>query len=364
MLCVLLVVLAGCGKKPAGDSKKGAARQLTPVVVAQVVQRDIPVEVRAIGNVEAYSTIQLKAEVSGELQKVHFKEGQAVTKGQLLFEVDPRPAQEAIRQLEANLAKDSATAANAKADASRYGELFKQGIVARQQFEQVTATAQALEAALDADRAAITNAQLQLHYTQVYSPINGRTGNLMIKEGNLVKANDLPLVTINEVQPIYVTFSVPERELPEIRRRVDSGLHVTAVLPDDSKSSGVLTFIDNSVDQTTGTIKMKGTFENADKRLWPGQFVNVILTVAREPHAIVIPAQAVQAGQQGQYVYVIGSDNKAQFRSVDIGRAAGTELAIRSGLAPGETVIIDGQSRITPGAGVQIVKAQAGAPAQ
>jgi membrane fusion protein, multidrug efflux system len=356
LILAVLVLLAGCGKNDTVPVK-AASRAAAPVVVARVEQRTIPVEVRAIGNVEAFSTIQVKAEVGGELQKVGFTEGDTVHKGQVLFEIDPRPQQETIRQLEANLARDSAQAANARADASRYSELYKQGIVARQQFEQSNATADALEATLASDRAAISNAQLQLLYCQIKSPIDGRTGNLLVKEGNLVKANDIPMVVINQVHPIYVTFAVPERELPEIRRRIGSGLTVIAKQPDGSTSVGKLSFIENTVDQTTGTIKMKATFPNSDDRLWPGQFVSVTLTVSSESNAIIVPSQAVQIGQKGQYVYVV-TDGKALYRAIEVGRDLGDSISIRAGLTKGESVVIDGQSRVTPGAPVQVVKGQ------
>jgi membrane fusion protein, multidrug efflux system len=350
------VVLTACGRQEQ-TPVKAAGKPAAPVVVAQVEQRTVPVEVRTIGNVEAYSTIQVRAEVGGELQKVYFTEGDSVSKGQPLFQIDPRPQQETIRQLEANLAKDSATAQNAQADAARYGELYKQGIIARQQYEQVSSTAAALEATLAADRAAIQNARLQLQYATIHSPIEGRTGNLMVKEGNLVKANDVPLVVINQIHPIYVTFSVPEKELPEIRRRFNSGLTVIARAANTPPSTGKLTFIDNAVDQTTGTIKMKGTFSNTNNLLWPGQFVDVVLTVSKQPNAVVVPSQAVQAGQKGQYLYVVNG-NRAEYRAVEVGREVAPDLVIEGGLKPGETVIIDGQSRLVPGAPVQVVKGQ------
>lgn len=350
-----LLVLSAC--QGGGQAEQPRARSAVPVVVAPVTQRSIPIEVRAIGNVEPYSTISVKAQVGGELQKVFFGEGDMVTKGQKLFQIDPRPAEETLRQLEANLARDTAQAKNAEADAARYSALAKSGVIARQQYETVAANSAALQATLAADRAAISNAKLQLQYTTIYSPIDGKTGNLMVKEGNLVKANDVPLVTINQIQPIYVTFSVPESELPAIRRRMNSNLKVQASISGEAAQAiGRLTFIDNAVDQTTGTIKMKGTFTNAHHRLWPGQFVNVLLTVSQQPNAILVPSQAVQAGQQGQYVYIIGRDNKAEMRMVKVGRTVGQETAV-TGVQPGESVVTDGQSRLTPGAVVQVSKA-------
>jgi multidrug efflux system membrane fusion protein len=330
-----------------------------PVVIARVSQRTIPVQVRAIGNVEPYSTISVKALIGGQLQNVFFTEGDMVKKGQKLFLIDPRPQEEAIRQLEANLAKDAAQAQNAEADAARYAALFKEGVVAKQQTELSAANASALQATLAADRAAISNAKLQLEYCTIYSPIDGKTGNLMVKEGNVVKANDIALVTINQIEPIYVTFSVPEKELPEIRRRMGGGLAVQATIGAEPEvTTGRLTFIDNAVDQTTGTIKMKGTFTNADHRLWPGQFINVTLTTGQQANAILVPSQAVQVGQKGQYVYVVGANNTAEMRIVNVGLTAGADIAV-TGVRPGEAVVTDGQSRLMPGAAVQVVNKNA-----
>ncbi len=354
-LVAVLLPFAGCTKQEQ-PSKKGGQNVAVPVMVATVSQRTIPVQVRAIGNVEPFSTINVKAEVGGQLQKVSFTEGDMVQKGQLLFQIDPRPQQETIRQLEANLAKDAAQAHNAEADAARYAELFRQGVVAKQQSDQLQAQAAAWQATLDADRAAIENARLQLQYTQIHSPITGRTGNLMVKEGNVVKANDVPLVTINQIEPIYVTFAVPESELPQIRRRYSSSLPVVATPTGEAQSStGKLSFIDNSVDPQTGTIKLKATFTNSDHRLWPGQFADVLMTVAQQQNAVLVPSQAVQAGQKGQYVYVVKDDNTAEYRTVSVGRAVGDELAV-GGLVPGERVITDGQSKIVPGTKVQVLK--------
>ncbi len=351
----LFALCLGCSR--AHDPKASAADPppAVPVTVAPVAERTIPIQVRAIGNVEPYSTINVKAEMSGQLQKVYFAEGEMVERGQKLFQVDPRPQQEMIRQLEANLAKDAAQARNAEAEAARYAELSRQGIVARQQSDQYQTTAAAWQATLDADRAAIQNARLQLQYTTTYAPITGRTGNLLIKEGNVVKANDLPLVTINQIEPIYVSFSVPERELPEIRTRFSTGLVVQATPTGDSHTAvGKLSFIDNAVDQTTGTIRMKATFQNHDHQLWPGQFADVVLTVKMQPNAIVIPSQAVQAGQKGQYVFVVGQDSIARYRSVLVGRSTGEEIVV-GGVNRGEQVVTDGHSKLVPGARVQIV---------
>jgi multidrug efflux system membrane fusion protein len=323
--------------------------------------RTIPIEVRAIGNVEAYSTIGVKAMVAGQLTHVNFTEGDMIHKGQPIFEIDPRPFEEAVKQAEATLAKDAANAANAEADAKRYEALLKAGVVARQDADLKDATYKSLAALLLADRAAIDNARLQVEYCHITSPIDGRTGNVMVKEGNVVKANDVPLVNINQIQPIYVAFSVNEKEFPAINKRMSGHLTVQASISGDENrpAEGKLTFADNTVDQATGTIRLKATFENTDHRLWPGQFVNVLLTVSTQPNAILVPSQAVQTGQSGQFVFVVQPDRKVEMRPVVLGRTIGNEQAVSSGVHPGEMVVTDGQSRLVPGAEVQIAKTPA-----
>jgi multidrug efflux system membrane fusion protein len=359
VVCLVLAALLACKQKStqaAGPTK----RPPVPVAVAAVIQRTIPVEVRAIGNVEAYSTIGVKALVNGQLTHVFFTEGDYVHKGQPIFEIDPRPFEDAVRQAEANLAKDAANAANAKADASRYGALLKAGVVAPQDYDLKEATYKALEATLQADRTAIEDARLQVEYCHITSPIDGRTGSIMVKEGNIIKANDVPLVNINQIHPIYVSFSVPEAEFPAINKRMSEHLPVRATISGDAGSpvQGTLTFADNMVDQTTGTIRLKATFENTDNRLWPGQFVDAVLTVTTQPNAILVPSQAVQTGQNGQFVFVVKPDKKVEMRVVSLGRTVGNEVALSSGVQAGEIVVTDGQSRLVPGAEVQVAKTQ------
>ncbi len=356
-MCAILLPSVAC-KQKSTQAAAPAKRPPIPVVVATVTQRTIPVEVRAIGNVEAYSMIGVKAMVAGQLTHVYFTEGDHVHKGQQIFEIDPRPFEEAVKQAEANLAKDAANAANAEADVKRYEALFKAGVVARQDYDLKQATFKALEASLAADRSAIDNARLQVEYCHITSPIDGRTGNVLVKEGNVVKANDVPLVNINQIHPIYVSFSIPEKEFPAINKRMGEHLRVEATIAGDEgrPADGTLTFADNSVDQTTGTIRLKATFENTDNRLWPGQFVNVVLRVSTQPNAIVVPSQAVQTGQNGQFVFVVKPDHKVEMRTVVLGRVAGNEVALASGVHPGEVVVTDGQSRLIPGAEVQIAK--------
>jgi multidrug efflux system membrane fusion protein len=358
-VCVFALLIVGAACKQKATQAGPAKRPPVPVTIAKVVQHTIPVEVRAIGNVEPFSTIGVKSMVAGQLTHVYFTEGDYIRKSQPLFQVDTRPVEEAIRQAGANLAKDAATAANAEADAKRYEELFKQGIVARQDNDLKRYTYRAVDATLAADRAAIDNARLQLEYCNITSTIEGRTGNVMVKEGNVVKANDVPLVNINQIHPIYVAFSEPAKEFPEINKRLAAHLTVEAVPAGGDPShplQGTLTVTGNSVDQTTGTIRLKATFENTDNRLWPGQFANVVLVVTTQPNAILVPSEAVQTGQNGQYVFVVKPDMKVEMRSVVLGRQAGNQQALASGVRPGEMVITDGQSRLVPGAEVQVVK--------
>jgi multidrug efflux system membrane fusion protein len=353
----VLIFLSGCQKGEAPQKVQASGPPVVPVTVAEAVSRTIPVEVHAIGNVEAYSVISVKSQVAGILQHVLFHDGDMVKKGQLLFEIDPRPFVAKLDQSKAALTKDQALAADAEADAERYGALFKEGIVARQDNDAKQAAAKQAIAALDADRAQIEYDALQLQYTKIYSPVDGRAGAVAIDEGNIVKDHDVPMVTINQIQPIYVTFSVTEQDFQKIRPRMAGGLPVEALATGDTHPPvrGRLVFADNTVDVTTGTIKLRAEFANPDHRLWPGQFVNVKLTVGSEAGAILVPSQAVQSGQNGEFVFVVQPDGKAAMRPVKISRPVGSEIALASGVQVGERVITDGQSRLVPGATVQIV---------
>jgi len=354
ILCALFS--AGCDRKD--PAKPGM--QAVPVVVARVLQKDVPVELRANGNVQAFSTVSVRTQVTGELTDVHFREGQDVNQGQLLFTLDRRPLQAELQREQATLARDQAQAENARAQARRAEALRKEGVVASEQAEQIQANARALEAAVRADQAAVENARVQLQYTLIYSPIEGRTGNLIVHRGNLVKANDNPpLVVINQLTPIYVEFAVPEQYLAEIKQPMTGGkLRVKAVIPAEEgrPAQGVLSFIDNNVDASTGTIKLKATFPNSEKRLWPGQYVSVVLTLATRPGAVVVPSQAVQTSQEGQFVYVV-RDHTAETRSVKTSDSSGSETVIEQGLKPGELVVTDGQVRLFPGAKVEFKNA-------
>jgi membrane fusion protein, multidrug efflux system len=360
-LTALILPLLACSKASAPTHAAAAGPVAVPVTVASVVQRTMPVQLRAIGNVLPYRTVSVRCEVGGQLQKAAFTEGQDVHRGDVLFIIDPRPFQAALQQAQANLEKDQAAARNAQVDAGRYEQLFKAGVIPRQQYDQYRTTSDTLTATVAADQAAVETARLQLSYTTVHSPIDGRTGSLLVHPGNLVQANSTILVVINQVQPIFVSFSVPAQNLPEIKRYMPSGLHVEAQPKEGGVSaSGLLTFIDNTVDLSTGTIMLKGTFQNEKRSLWPGQFVDVILNLTRQPNALVVPSQAIQNGQQGQFVFVVKSDATVEARQVTVSRTIGQQSVISSGLAPGETVVTDGQLRLAPGAKVRIVPARKG----
>jgi membrane fusion protein, multidrug efflux system len=363
-LCALtlMLALAACTgtKKPEQSASARGAGAAVPVTVALAVKRDVPLEIDAIGTVEPINMVAVKSQIAGEITSVNFTEGQDVKKGQLLFTIDRRPLEADLRRAEATLAKDTATAANDKAQAERYVALAKQGVVATQVTDQMVAAARASQELIKADRAAVENARVQLQYTGIYSPIDGRTGNLAVQRGNIVKANDVPiLVTINQINPIYVTFTIPEQLLPEVKRyAAGRKLKVKAQMPNDTHPAvGDLTFMDNTVDRQTGTIKLKGTFTNVDRRLWPGQFVNTTLTLTTQPNAITVPAPAVQTGQQGQYVYVVKQDKSVEQRKVQIERTLGQDAIVAAGVQPGETVVTDGQLRLTPASKVDIKSA-------
>jgi membrane fusion protein, multidrug efflux system len=350
----MVLLIPGCANKEAVQAAKPAA---APVRIATVASRTMPVELQAIGNVEAISTVSIKAQISGQLLRVHFKEGDFVKKGQLLFTIDRQPFEAALRQAEGTLAKDEAQALNSKLDAERYQGLGKEGVVSKQQVDAAGSAANATAATVAADKAAVETAKINLEYTSIYSPINGRTGSVGVKEGNLVKANDVPiLVTINQIEPIYVSFSIPEQQLAELKQYSNTKSLKVDAAPQGSTLhfQGRLTFIDNSVDLTTGTIKLKATFDNAAHALWPGQFADVNLTLKSQPNAIVVPTAALQTSQSGTYVYVVDQDLTAKQQPVKVGWNVGEDTVIASGLQPGERVVTDGQLRLTPGAKVDI----------
>jgi len=365
-LCLTLglsLLLWGCSeKKPPGPPP-------VPVVVAPVVKKDVPVQFKNIGNVEPYATVAIKARVGGEIKKVNFQEGQDVKAGDLLFVIDPRPLEAALKQAQANLVRDTALANKAESDARRYAELIKKEFVSQQEFEQARATAESLKATVKADEVAVENARLQLSYCFITAPISGRTGNLKADLGNLIKADaDTPMVVINQIQPIYVSFAVPEQLLPEVKKYMAvEKVTVTAVIPKDDKDQqveeGGLTFVNNTVDTATGTILCKATFDNRDKHLWPGLFVNVVVNFTTEKGAAVVPSQALQTGQQGQFVFVVKPDLTAEARPVEVGRTFNGEVVVKKGLEAGEQVVTDGQLRLVPGAKVEVKQPEGGAKA-
>jgi multidrug efflux system membrane fusion protein len=320
------------------------------------------VQLHAIGNVEAYTTVGIKAQIGGTLSKVHFTEGQDIKKGDLLFTIDPRPYEASLKQSEAALARDRAQYENAKKDAGRYAELVKKGYVSQEQYEQLRTNADALESVVQADLAQVENAKLQLSFCFIHAPVSGRAGSLLLHEGNLVKANaDTPMVVINQIQPVNVTFTLPEKYLPEIRKYTNAGKLGVEAFPsveDKSPAKGSLSFIENVVDASTGTIMMKATFSNQDRRLWPGQFVNVTITLAVQQDVTVVPTGTVQTGQQGRYVYVVKGD-VAELRPVIAGTDYQGLTVVEKGLESGEQVVTDGQMRLKPGARVVIKQTQA-----
>jgi multidrug efflux system membrane fusion protein len=352
-LLLLDVFSSGCSNE---KSNKPVSIPI-PITVSIATQKTVPVELRAIGNVQAYSTVTIKSKVGGELVGVHFTEGQDVKKGDLLFTIDPRPYEAALKQAEANLQRDLAKAKSALEDARRYESLIQRQVVSPQQYEKVRSDADALEATVLADRAVLENAKIQLDYCSIRSPIDGRTGSLIVKQGNIIKAEDINLIVINQITPIDVAFSIPEQFLPEIKKYMASGkIQVEVLVPmnEEKPEKGVITFIDNAVDSNTGTIRLKGTFANRERKLWPGQFVNVVLTLTKEPNTIVVPSQAIQTGQEGQYVFVVKQDLTVESRPVVAGRTIDTETVIQKGLHVDEKVVTDGQLRLYPGAKVEI----------
>ncbi len=364
-LCVA-VTATGCKAKTpeasGGKEVKGAAKSAqrpVPVTADIAAQKNIPIEIKAIGNIESYSTVSIKARVNGELQKVHFNEGQEVSKGKLLFTIDPRPFQAAVNEALARLEKDKALFSKTEDDYRRYENLMQRGSISREQFDQVRANLSALKATIQADEAVVENARVQLGYTSIYSPVSGRTGNLLIDQGNMIKANDdnKSLVVIEQIQPIYVSFTAPEANLHEIMNRFNRERLSVTVLPEGSKAvteKGILSFFDNSVDSKTGTIRLKGTFKNQNKRLWPGQFVNVVLTLGDLKDVVTVPSQAVQNGANGTFVFTITPDNKVEYKPVSAGISYNGETVIEKGLLAGEKVVTDGHLRLTPGALVEI----------
>jgi multidrug efflux system membrane fusion protein len=382
-----VVALAGCGSTAAstgggggGRGGRGGGGALVPVVVGRVVTKDVPVDIASIGNVEAYSTISVRSQITGTLQDVRFKEGDFVKAGQVLFTIDERPYKAALDQAVATLARDKAMLVQAQAqlakdvandqyssaEAKRMASLHERGLLPRDQSEQQSALADAATATVAADKASIEgakatlaaqeatveSAKLQLEYCRITAPIDGHTGNLMIKSGNLVTANATELITITQVTPVYVTFSVPAVHIDEIKQHASDGSIGVAATPQSAGSqtaSGKLTFIDNAVDPTTDTIKLKATFPNTDRALWPGQFARVSVRVATLNGATVAPSEAVQTGQDGQFVFLVKQDQTVEQRPIKVGQTVDQDVVITAGLRPGDQVVTEGQLRLEPG---------------
>jgi len=356
---VFLVFQANRGSR--ADTQK--APPVVPVTAAAVQLKTMAVRLVAIGNVEPFTTVAVKARVDGQINSVHFKEGDEVRQGALLFEIDPRFFAAALKQAQANLGKDKALKDRADEQEKRYKDLLAKNFISPDAYEQVRTNAATAAASVAADEAAIESARLSLDYCTIRAPVTGYAGRIQIQRGNLVKANDAnPLVTINQVVPIYANFSVPEQSIADIRKyQAEGQLKVRATFPNGAHEpiEGKLSFIDNTADMTTGTIKLKAEFPNVDKALWPGQFVNIVLTLYEQKDALVAPSAAVQSGPGGQYVYVVKPDQTVEMRIIKVARADGDDTVVASGLSQGEQVVTVGQLRLAPGTRVNPAKAPA-----
>jgi multidrug efflux system membrane fusion protein len=356
-LAASMLLLAGCSKQSPARQKmpRGGNGPAVPVTIATVEQRTAPIVRKVFGSVEAYANVELKAQVTGVLTDIHFTEGQMVRKGDLLLSIDPRQPQAALKMAQANLEKDQAQLKNAQREAARQTELFQKGFTSQDEFDKATTAVETLQAAVSADQAAIEYAALQLDYCSIRSPVDGCTGSLYVHRGNLIKANDISVVSVRQIDPIYVSFWVSEQDLPAIRRQMATHELDVAVQPAGDEGEpihGVLSLIDNTVDPDNRTIHLRATFANKDCRLWPGQYAKVVLTIAQEPNSILVPSPAVQTAQDGQFVYVVKSDQTVEARPVTARRTVGNETVV-VGLKPGERVVTDGQLRLVPGAKVQ-----------
>jgi membrane fusion protein, multidrug efflux system len=333
---------------------------VVPVTAVPVVQKTVPVRLLAIGNVEPFTTVAVKARADGQLVGVKFKEGDEVRQGAVLFEIDARPFAASLKQAQANLLKDKALYDRAVEQEKRYKDLLTKNFISPDAYEQVRTNLATAAAVVAADEAAIENAKLSLDYATIRAPVTGYAGRIQIQQGNLVKANDTnSLVTINQVVPIYASFSVPEQNIADIRKYLAAGeLKVEATFANGAHApiAGKLSFIDNAADTTTGTIKLKAEFPNTDKALWPGQFVNVVLTLHEQKDAVVTPSASVQSGPNGQYVFVVKPDQTVELRNIKVARAEGDETVVASGLAPGDQVVTVGQLRLAPGTKVNVAK--------
>ncbi|HUX26343.1 MAG TPA: efflux RND transporter periplasmic adaptor subunit [Burkholderiales bacterium] len=369
LVLIAASALSACSadRAPAGSESAHAARQAVPVIVAEAVRKTVPLRVQGIGNVESPTTVALKSRVDGQIVNVGFRDGADVRKGQMLFQIDARPAIAQLEQAQAKLASDRAQRKRAREQDTRYKDLLNKKFISADAYEQYKTNLDSAQAIVDADQAVVDNARLQVAYATIRAPISGRAGRIMIQQGNLVKANDTnPLVVINQLSPIYVNFAVPEQYLPQIRAALRAGPAAVDISANgaDGKARhvpGTLAFIDNAVDATTGTIKLRASAPNKDAELWPGQFVHATLTLGEQAGAVVVPSAAVQSGPDGAYVFIVDGAAHAQMRKVAIERTAGDDTVIAKGLAGGEKVVVDGQSRLLPGIPVTVKTAGSGA---
>ena len=348
----LCLALAACS----GDESGGRKSATAPVLVMDVTQRDMPRVIRIVGNVASSATVGVKARVTGELVGVHFTEGQDVQEGQPLFTIDPRPFEASLNEAKSRLDRDIAQLTKAVEDMKRYGKLVSEGYVSRESYDKAVTDAAALRATVRADEAAVESARLQLSYCAIIAPISGRAGAIKADRGNMIKANDdASLLVIDNLQPVYVNFAVPEVRLSEILARQREGnLAVQATPAGGASSSGELTFVDNAVDVRAGTIRLRATFANETRTLWPGQFVQVVLSLGMDRDVVVIPAKALQSGRNENFVYVVDADNKAQVRNIVIDPEDDGQIIVRDGLARGERLVLEGQVRLAPGVAVEI----------
>ena len=366
MLSALLLVACGSSKKAAkGGPADSGGLPPASVTVAVAAQQSVPIIVSAIGNAQPYRTVQLKSMVDGQISRVLMQQGEYVHKGQLLFQLDKRPFQAALDQAVAKLAQDKATAAYNRAEAERDNALAKSGVIAPQVQQQQESLAQSGAATVQADQAAIETAKVNLGYTDIAAPIDARAGAILVNVGNTVQANSTnPLAILNQITPIYVQFNIPEAQLPAVRAAGVGHLQVQASPPGSTtESTGSLTFINNTVDATTGTIQLMATFRNANRNLWPGEFVQVKVLLGTDKHATVVPASAVQTGDNGKYVYVVGSNGTAIMQPVTSPRTYRGLAVIASGVQPGQQVIVSGQMKVMPNSKVQVVSTVPVAPA-
>lgn len=361
LLLLLAAGLAGCGGNDSAAKPGKGAAPAVPVLAAAAEKKTVPLRLRAVGNVETESSVAIKSRVDGQVVKVHFRDGDDLVQGQPLFQIDPRPFEAQLRQAQANLLKDQAQLEYARGQEARYQDLLAKGFVSREAYAQVRTGMESAQAAVAADQAAIESAKLQLQYATIRAPIGGRAGKVLVSEGNVVKANENPpLVVINQLAPIYVSFAVAEQHGPAVRAAMRERRPPVTVTVSGNSVSGELAFVDNAVDPTTGTLRLRARFANREHLLWPGDFVEAALTLREESDALVIPSAAVQSGPKGSYVFVVKDDQTVDLRPVRVSRGEGDEALVAEGLAAGERVVTDGASRLTRGARVSVKPAAGG----